>query len=354
MYLKNPNKKVSYSFRIDPNLLENLKLYSQATNKSVPEILNNLISDKLDGVTLTKTYLDNYNNEVITIPDLKTIYDNTDTLTFVNINDLKNPFTKGTKYTVLKTPNNLDVWDNTDDIIDHTGYVSPNYPIYLHEGIEIYLAPELITPEILEHKENYLILEYCLLFIHFGIKYVNSQNDITLLTFRETMDKIKESNDFELQKLVSGYRMTLLEIINDTIDSIPETPDKDGNYIGNGKTWTDKKEMYRDYTIILGNKLQELANKINTGNIVCMDTQDNIIWDNGTVVFTSKNKTVLASNNMADILEENKQLQERVTELENRIKSFDDVIKGLEIDKLLKKFEELEETSWEEVKKEYD
>lgn len=345
MYLKNPNKKVSYSFRIDPNLLENLKLYSQATNKSVPEILNNLITDKLDGVTLTKTYLDTYNNEVITIPDLETLYSNTDTLTFKNINDLKNPFTKGTKYTVLKTPNNLDVWDNTDDIINHTGYVSPNYPIYLHEGIEVYLAPELITPEILEHKENYLILEFCLLFIHFGIKYVNSLNDITLLTFRETMDKIKESNDFELQKLVSGYRTELLEIINNTLDSIPETPDKDGNYIGNGKVWTDKKEMYKDYTTILVNKLQDLANKINTGNVVCMDTQDGIIWDNKPVVFTSESI-------ITEVLEENKQLQDRVMELEDKVQTVNRIFKDLEIDKILKKIEE--ETTWEEVKKKYE
>ena len=345
MYLKNPNKKVSYSFRIDPNLLENLKLYSQATNKSVPEILNNLITDKLDGVTLTKTYLDNYNNEVITIPELKTIVDNTNTLTFENIDDLKNPFTKGTKYTILKTPNNLDVWDNTDDIIDHTGYISPNYPIYLHEGIEIYLAPELITPEILELENSNLVLEYCLLYIHFGIKYFNSQNEITLLTFRETMDKIKESNDFELQKLVSGYRMELLEIINNTLDSIPETPDKDGNYIGNGKVWTDKKEMYKDYTTILVNKLQDLANKFNTGNVVCMDTQDGIIWDNKPVVFTSESI-------ITEVLEENKQLQDRVMELEDKVQTVSRIFKDLEIDKILKKIEE--ETTWEEVKKKYE
>ena len=45
MYLKDPNTKVSYSFRIKPDLLEKLKEYSKATNQSLPETMNKLLEE---------------------------------------------------------------------------------------------------------------------------------------------------------------------------------------------------------------------------------------------------------------------------------------------------------------------
>ena len=88
MYIKNPNKKVSYSFRIKPETLEDLKLYATATNKTVPEIINQLITDKLDGVTLTNDYLNHYKEQLITIPDIQRIYDNTNTVETLETMDL--------------------------------------------------------------------------------------------------------------------------------------------------------------------------------------------------------------------------------------------------------------------------
>ena len=91
MYIKNPNKKVSYSFRIKPETLEDLKLYANATNNTVPEILNQLITDKLDGVTLTNDYLNHFQDQLITVPDLQTIYDNNDLVKMYEEIDLLNP-----------------------------------------------------------------------------------------------------------------------------------------------------------------------------------------------------------------------------------------------------------------------
>lgn len=59
MYIKNPNQKVSYSFRIDEELLDDLKTYAQATNRKLPETLNVLLKKQLEGITVSDTYLQN-------------------------------------------------------------------------------------------------------------------------------------------------------------------------------------------------------------------------------------------------------------------------------------------------------
>ena len=134
MYIKNPHKKVSYSFRINPDTLEDLKLYAEANKSSIPEILNILITDKLDGVTLTNDYLKDFKSRNITVPSLQDIYDNTNTVEMYEELDLLNPFLNGTTYEVKQIPNNLDIWDNTDNLLNNHGYTSHNYPKYIHEG----------------------------------------------------------------------------------------------------------------------------------------------------------------------------------------------------------------------------
>ena len=161
MYIKNPNKKVSYSFRIKPETLEDLKLYAKATNSTVPEIINQLITDKLDGVTLTNDYLNHYKNQLITIPDLQDIYDNTNTVETLEVLDLQNPFLEGTVCKVERIPNNLDVWDTTDNLVNQHGYTSYDYPKTVHEGIEFVLAPELLkTEHITDNKTETFDLVY--------------------------------------------------------------------------------------------------------------------------------------------------------------------------------------------------
>lgn len=342
MYIENPNKKISYSFRINPNTLEDLKTYAKATNSTVPEVINTLITEKLDGVTLTNDYLGNYNNHTITIPDITTIYDNTDTNTFFEKMDLQNPFLKGSKYMVIKTPNNLDVWDTTDNLVNQHGYTSHDYPRYLHEGIEVFLAPELITPDLLQREDNLLILQYCLLYIYFCIT-PNEKVEISLLTFKEAMRKVKESNNFELMDKLSNYHMEVEYIIQKLCNSIPKefTPNKEIEEANIGKwVWETEQEMYYDYMIFLQDMLRDTANKINTGNIVGSMFKLSDDKPSNTPIFTSEEI-------ITDILEENKELQGRVQELENKLQKFDNLFDNL------KKIEE-EGVSWEEVKKEYE
>ena len=322
MYIKNPHKKVSYSFRIKPDTLEDLKLYAEANKSSIPEILNILITDKLDGVTLTNDYLKDFKSRNITVPSLQDIYDNTNTVEMYEELDLLNPFLNGTTYEVKQIPNNLDIWDNTDNLLNNHGYTSHNYPKYIHEGIEVVLAPELITTEILEKYNNtelQLILPFCLLFIHFK---VNFDNDLTisLLTHREAVNKVKETNDFTLMEKINLFKIHTDEVIQKILNEV-ETP---GQY------------STEEILILLQDKLQRLAMEVNTSNIICKDTKKTV---------DGKEVGVLDDDNQViDIVKENQDLKIRVLDLETKF---------LEINKILKRLEDFNarEQTWEDIAK---
>lgn len=330
MYLKNPNPKVSYSFRIDPDTLEELKLYAKATNKTVPEVLNYIITEKLDGVTLTNDYLNYFQDQLITIPDLQTIYENSDTVHSLEVMDLQNPFLKGTIFKVKKIPNNLDVWDTTDDIngFNQHGYTSYDYPNTDHEGIEFVLAPELITEEIVKRDKvdlQLMLTNTVLLYIWFKVNFNNTLT-IELITFREAVEKIKRANNFTLLDKLTHFKTLTAEVINELLNSTPDT------------------DRYEYLQIELG-KLKSL---INTGNIVVNNAvKHNIKYD--TIEFK-------VDDTVMELMEENQALKDRVQELESKIDNIDNIIDSTLGKKLLKKIEELGKNppNWEDIKHNYD
>ena len=331
MYIKNPNKKVSYSFRINPELLEDLKLYAKGSNSTVPEIINHLITEKLDGVTLTNDYLENFKRQLITIPSLTEIYENTNFVESLEVMDLLNPFLKGSTYEVKKIPNNLDIWDNTDNLVNNHGYTSHNFPKLLHEGIEVLLAPELITTDLLLNNDKtyrLMKLPFCLLYIHFGVTY-NNDLEITLLTHRETVQKIKETNNFTLLDRVNLIKIETEEIIRNVSNNIPDTPDENGNYYGKGTYWSNKEEMYKDYTSILKQRLEEYAKEVNTGNIIT-DKAGAIERLDDKPVTLENNEVIVTDKMVRELMEENQALQGKVNELESKFNKLTEIIEKLE------------------------
>lgn len=314
MYIKNPNKKVSYSFRINPNTLDDLKTYSKATNNTVPEIINQLITDKLDGVTLTNDYLKHYKNQRITIPDLNEILDNTNTVETLEVMDLQTPYLKGTVFNIKQIPNNLDVWDTTDNLVNQHGYTSYDYPNTLHEGIEFVLAPELFKPKhMLEDKveTQFLLINTILLPIWFRVNFNNTLT-IELITFREAINKVKQTNNFNLMDKLSHFKVLTDEVINEVFSSTPE----------------DKL-----YDTLL-KELGKLTDIINTGNIT---PGNKIKYDKQQVEFSTDDK-------VSQILEENEALKQEVNDLQNKLNSFNNI---------MDKIDDLEERvkTWEEIKK---
>ena len=323
MYIKNPNKKVSYSFRIKPETLEDLKLYAKATNNTVPEIINQLITDKLDGVTLTNDYLNHFKSQKITIPDLKEIYDNTNTVETLEELDLQNPFIKGTVFKVKRVPNNLDIWDTTDNLLNQHGYTSYNYPKTIHEGIEFVLAPELLKPKHItsDRVETQLLLENSILLpIWFRVNHNNTLT-IELITFREAIEKVRQANNFTLMDSLSHFKVLTDQVINEVIYETPE------------------KQVYNK----LLQELSKLTRVINTGNIIVNVTPEGKIQFDDTPVqfFTEDPNNKLREENQAlqdkanKLETQVKEMETQVRDLENQIKQINDyVLNGIDKDKL--------------------
>ena len=319
MYIKNPNKKVSYSFRIKPETLEDLKLYATATNKTVPEIINQLITDKLDGVTLTNDYLNHYKDQRITIPDLNEIYDNTNTVETLETMDLQNPFLKGTVFKVKRVPNNLDIWDTTDNLVNQHGYTSYDYPKTVHEGIEFVLAPELLKAKHItddKAKTQLLLTNTILLPIWFKVNFNNTLT-IELITFREAIEKVRQANNFNLMDKLSHFKVLTDQTINEVLANTPET------------------QLYNK----LLQELTKITRVINTGNILVNVTPEGKIQfipdDSKPVEFTTDDQ-------VTKLREENQALQDRVNELENDFKELHRILND----------PEYREQVWENLKNE--
>ena len=308
--------------------MEDLKTYATATKTTVPEVINTLITEKLDGVTLTNDYLKEYKDILITIPDLQEIYDNTNTVESLKTMDLQNPFLNGTVFKVKQVPNNLDVWDTTDNLLNQHGYTSYDYPHTIHEGIEFVLAPALLNKDILKEeditKTQLFLTNTILLPIWFKVT-PNNTVSIELITFRESIEKVKRANNFTLMDKITNFKTLTDQTITQVLYETPE------------------KDIY--LTLLV--ELAKLGKVINTGNIFVNATPE------GKVHFIPDNEPVeFRTGQISKLREENQVLQDRVTELEDKLQTIDNIMNDLDIDKILKKIEE--SVTWEEVKKEYE
>lgn len=281
MYLEDPFKKVSYSFRIEERLLEDIKLYSKATGKRLPETFNDLLKEVLEGVTVDNTYLNGFDKQLITIPNLITNdndYRQYGTI-YLDPLDILNPELEGFSYVVKQIPNNLDVWDNRKPIVNMTtpqpikdsgrGYKSRHYPELLHEGIEFVLIPDMIKPIHLDKfNESYNkdSLYNCLVPIYFTID-LNNKLSIEILSKRDTMIKIKDTNNFELLDHFKVIVNRVKEIIDNVVLNLDLNEEEQDSYYYKGAYYTDKTMFLSDVTYNLQSKLIENIGDL-TNNIV--------------------------------------------------------------------------------------
>ena len=295
MFMKNPHKKETYSFRIKPDLLENIKNYAKATHQTVPELLNNMIEDKIEGLHLTNDYLKEKMGTVsiIGLPPLVDIYNNGNYREFGLFFDNENRVL----YEIQRIPNNLDIWDN------NKGYTS-NKRGTDHEGISFVLAPELITlPEYIKTPE---LVFCCLIPIYFKVSIKKQSIQVKNISFTNALDKIKNSSSIELMDEFTQYTSQVKEIVNrySKLANIGyPTPDK-------------KTKAY----INLINELKELSKTINKNIIPQLDgakeRQHNKL----------KNNTVLSDNpyllldEIDKLKEENQQLREENKEINQTVK----------------------------------
>lgn len=203
MVLKDPNPKVTYSFRLRESLLNSIKQYAHANNLSLPQAMNILLENSIKGYTLTNTYLKE--NVFIIIPYMKhkvikaigepnRLVLDIGTNSLEDITDIRN---KGLDYGVTAIPNNLDIWH------PHIGYTAKGENLE-HEGISVIICSELIQNDLV--KNMGASVKECLKFIHFK-QYNTKQVRAHLINYKEALLLLKKADNTEIYNYYS-------EIIN--------------------------------------------------------------------------------------------------------------------------------------------
>lgn len=226
--------KKPYSFRCDERLLDGIDKYAELEGITVPQVLSNIMDDFLKRLTLTNTYLPEYEGMYINIPSNvgKAIYH---------------------EYDLRYVVNNLDEWTS------EYGYISKNrmHEGILHEGIDFLVIPETVHTSKLPddevgggrgHHVNLEEIPSCLYCIYMTVDRTGLI-EIDNISWITAMNKLKAVGRYDL--ISHGNK------IKKRLNSLYET------YITE-RQWTDDRifidEMY--------GRLRVIADKYNTGAIL--------------------------------------------------------------------------------------
>lgn len=353
-FLEDPYKKVSYSFRIEERLLEDIKKYGNATNRKLPETFNYLLKKSLEGINVNNSYLEDYEGLIINIPYMtweESIYYIGDTiggtkLIFKRGNPNYLDYSEeGLTYEVKQIPNNLDIWINEKPVLKigdsqetsksylGQGYYSKNYPNLIHEGISIVIAPELVLSNYFHICQTGII--NTLKFIYFTID-LDSKVTVTNISSKESFRKLKESgNEETIYKFNSIYN-TIYKFGCEFMEMYKE------------KTEPELESDDDFFKSLLYSNLVKFANKYNDGNIRNIEDKTQEKLENN--ILLSDNPYLL--NNEIDKLK--KELEDKealitvqdgvIKDYEEKLKTTQEEVTSLantfnEIDKRLKELE---------------
>lgn len=318
MYLKDPIKRVQYTFRIKEDLMEDLKVYAKAKDMKLPRLLNDIIEEYLDGMNMSNTWSDEPLGAIITIPNEMPIKEHANVLI---------PRIDGLQYEVKAMPYNLDTWN------DKYGFIA-NTKGMKHKGVEPLLIPGLIKDmELKKDKATAQTIAKCLFGLYFAL-HDNDQLHVEIISHNNATGQLQFVNP-ELAKVYAQYRKMLYDIINDHLARL--------NDVNHDRI----KEQLLE-------QLEELATGINTGNVVpiiappgsdntlqsdnpYLNGAKKIVWDNVPVKFETGNIYEDMQNRIDELEKENDEYKTSLAELWEEI---NDVNKR--------------QGAWEEIKKEYD
>lgn len=333
MFIKNPNQKVSYSFRIKEELLENLKGYAKATNQSLPETLNNLLEESIDGVNTTNTFITELDGIIINIPLMYHTQENqpiTDTVNMVTVfergtNNYLDYETEGLTYEVKQIPNNLDIWIKTKPVTtigDSTqpstkysgkGFYSRDYPKILHEGVNFVIVPELLLNPQLYITEQ--AITNCLKFIYFTVN-LNGEVTATNISYKDCFRRLKEAGNEEVLYKFRGIDSTIYKFSLALVSEIENDP--------------EAYTRYNNYREIAYNELIKYANRYNDNTIVSLEEGLSDKLENFTpeeaIKDLPKGLVFTSDGILTELLEENQTLQNRVNELEGKFSKLSEIM----------------------------
>lgn len=286
MYLKDPTKRVQYTFRIKEDLMEDLKVYAKAKDMKLPRLLNNIIEEYLEGMNMSNTWSNEPLRAIITIPNEIPVKYHSNVLI---------PRVDGLQYEVKAMPYSLDTWN------DKYGYIA-NTKGMKHKGIEPLLIPSLIKDiELKKDKETAQTIAQCLISLYFAL-HDNDRLHIEIISHNNATGQLQFINP-DLAKIFIQYRNMLNDIINDNLAML--------NEVNHDKV---KQKLLEE--------LEDLAVTINTGNVVPIIGQpgDNTLQSDNPYLNGTKK---IAWENVPINLENTnyKDMQQRVDELEKRNKT---------------------------------
>ena len=322
MYLKDPIKRVQYTFRIKEDLMEDLKVYAKAKDMKLPRLINDIIEEYLDGMNMSNTWSDEPLGAIITIPNEMPIKEHANVLI---------PRIDGLQYEVKAMPYNLDTWN------DKYGFIA-NTKGMKHKGVEPLLIPGLIKDiELKKDKATAQTIAKCLFGLYFAL-HDNDQLHVEIISHNNATGQLQFVNP-ELAKVYAQYRKMLYDIINDHLARL--------NDVNHDRI----KEQLLE-------QLEELAMGINTGNVVPIIAppgNDNTLQSDNPYLNGSKTKpTFVPLDNVPVKFETGniyEDMQNRIDELERENDQYKTSLAELweEINDVNKR-----QGAWEEIKKEYD
>lgn len=307
MYIKNPNQKVSYSFRIEEDLLDDLKAYAQATNRKLPETLNVLLKKQLEGITVSDTYLKNEKGTIITIP-FNLLGDNK---SVINLHKVKN----GWNYQIKQIPNNLDIWTI------NKGFISLDKN-YLHQGIELVLIPDLFSKEFFVNLRNLEVhslgpserskLNKVLVPILFSMKK-DKTIDINIISINEALVLARNSKKAELIQLIETNFNKINKLMQNLLFKI--------------ETSRGYERYYREVV----SELELLSREINTKNIIKLDEViafDNIEFDfDDSIDVSNENLIKELQSELNNVKKDLMRKEQIIDEYEDKFKKIDSLLK---------------------------
>ena len=178
MYLKDPTKRVQYTFRIKEDLMEDLKVYARAKDMKLPRLLNNIIEEYLDGMNMSNTWSNEPLRAIVTIPNEIPIKNHANALM---------PRIDGLQYEVKAMPYNLDTWN------DKYGYIA-NTKGMKHKGVEPLLIPGLIKDvELQKDKGTAQKIAQCLFALYFTL-HDNDQLHVEIISINNATGQLQFVN----------------------------------------------------------------------------------------------------------------------------------------------------------------
>jgi len=328
MYLKDPIKRVQYTFRIKEDLMEDLKVYAKAKDMKLPRLLNDIIEEYLEGMNMSNTWSDEPLGAIITIPNEMPIKEHANVLI---------PRIDGLQYEVKAMPYNLDTWN------DKYGFIA-NTKGMKHKGVEPLLIPGLIKDmELKNDKATAQTIAKCLFGLYFAL-HDNDQLHVEIISHNNATGQLQFVNP-DLAKIYAQYRKMLYDIINDNLAML--------NDVNHDRV---KQQLLE--------QLEELAMGINTGNVVPIIAppgsdntlqSDNpylkgskIVWSNIPVKFETGNIYEDMQNRIDELEKENDEYKTSLAELWDELNDMHK--KQGALDKILERLDELEKgrPTWDE------